>query len=205
VNVTLRRAFSPRPSFATFPGAVRRPAGLFSALAFAAAFAGGCGGAMGEGTSADVGSSGPGLVGNPAPEFRVTALQGAAGPVSLAALRGQVVVLDFWGTYCGPCKASFPKLQGLNAKYGHSGLRILGISEDEADDKAKIAPFAAQYGAKFMIAWDQDRSIAQRYKPETMPSSFVIDRKGVIRYAHVGYRDGDDVRIEKEVQELLGL
>ena len=171
-------------------------------MAAVAAVAIGCGGAMGEGGPADAPSGGGALIGNPAPDFSVSAIQGA-GRVSLAALRGKVVVLDFWGTYCGPCKASFPKLQGLNAKYGHSGLHVVGISEDEADDKSKIAPFAAQYGAKFAIAWDEDRSIAQRYKPETMPTSFVIDRKGVVRYAHVGYHDGDDVRIEKEVQELL--
>jgi peroxiredoxin len=175
-----------------------------AAPALAALVAVGCGGGMGEGPSPDAASGGgAGLIGNPAPDFRVIPIQGSTGAVSLAALRGKVVVLDFWGTYCGPCKASFPKLQGLNAKYARSGLHIVGISEDEADDKAKIVPFAAQYGAKFTIAWDQDRSIAQRYKPETMPSSFVIDRKGVVRYAHVGYHDGDDARIEKEIQELL--
>jgi hypothetical protein len=59
------------------------------------------------------------------------------------------------------------------------------------------------YGAKFAIAWDRDKSIARVYKPETMPSTFVIDRKGVVRYTHVGYRDGDEVEIEREVQELL--
>ena len=142
-------------------------------------------------------------MGNPAPDFRVEPVQGARGVVSMRELRGKVVVLDFWGTYCGPCKASFPKLQGLNAKYSSSGLHVLGISEDEPDDQAKIATFATTYGAKFPIAWDRDKAIARVYKPETMPSTFVIDRKGVVRYTHVGYRDGDEVEIEREVQELL--
>ncbi len=108
-----------------------------------------------------------------------------------------------WGTYCGPCKRSFPKLEDLNAKYSARGLHIVGISEDEPDDKDKIAAFASTYGAKFTIAWDEDKSIARRYKPETMPSTFLVDRRGVVRYAHVGYRDGDDREIEKEVMDLL--
>ena len=131
------------------------------------------------------------------------AVSGSRGTVSLKGLRGKVVLVDFWGTFCEPCKKSFPKLQDLNTKYGASGLQIVGISEDEADDKDKIPTFADTYGAKFALGWDEDKSIARAYKPETMPSSFIIDKKGVIRYAHVGYHDGEEVEIEKEIQELL--
>jgi peroxiredoxin len=158
---------------------------------------------LGGGPAPEAANDASGLVGNPAPDFRVQSIQGARGVVSMHELRGKVVVLDFWGTYCGPCKASFPKLQGLNEKYSLRGLHVLGISEDEPDDQAKIAAFADAYGAKFAIAWDKDKSIARVYRPETMPSTFVIDRKGVVRYAHVGFRDGDEVEIEREVQELL--
>ena len=142
-------------------------------------------------------------MGNPAPEFSVSPVAGARGAVSLKQLHGKVVLVDFWGTFCTPCKSSFPKLQALNAKYAGSGLQIVGISEDEAEDKAKIPAFANTYGAKFAIGWDEDRSISQRYQPETMPSSFLIDKKGIVRFAHVGYRDGDEVQIEKEIQDLL--
>jgi cytochrome c biogenesis protein CcmG, thiol:disulfide interchange protein DsbE len=144
-----------------------------------------------------------GLVGNPAPEFSVVTVTGAHGPVSLKQLHGKVVLVDFWGTFCTPCKSSFPKLQALNAKYAGSGLEIVGISEDEAEDKAKIPAFASAYGAKFPIGWDEDRSISQRYQPETMPSSFLIDRKGIVRFTHVGFRAGDEAQIEREIQELL--
>ena len=113
------------------------------------------------------------------------------------------MLIDFWGTYCGPCRQTFPKLQALNAAYAGSGLRVIGISEDEAEDKEKISAFADKYGAKFTVAWDEDKSIAQQYKPETMPCSYVIDRRGVVRYAHVGYRAGDEVAIGKEVAQLL--
>lgn len=145
-----------------------------------------------------------GLVGNPAPDFSVKAVAGGSGTVSLKSLRGKVVLVDFWGTFCEPCKKSFPKLQDLNTKYSASGLKIIGISEDESEDKDKIPGFADTYGAKFTLGWDADKTIAKHYKPETMPSSFIIDKKGVVRYAHVGYHDGEEAEVEKEIKELLG-
>jgi cytochrome c biogenesis protein CcmG, thiol:disulfide interchange protein DsbE len=163
-----------------------------------------CGGAADEGQESSSAAESKGrLVGNPAPDFAVKVVAGSKGTVSLKSLRGKVVLVDFWGTFCEPCKKSFPKLQDLNTKYGASGLRIVGISEDEADDKDKIPGFADTYGAKFTLGWDEDKAIAKAYKPETMPSSFLIDKKGVIRFAHVGYHDGEEVRVEKEVKELL--
>jgi peroxiredoxin len=171
-------------------------AGSFAALTA-------CGGAEDEGKGSTSASDKGGLVGNPAPDFAVKAVAGSKGTVSLKSLRGKVVLVDFWGTFCEPCKKSFPKLQDLNTKYGASGLQIVGISEDEADDKDKIPSFADTYGAKFALGWDEDKSIAKAYKPETMPSSFLIDKKGVIRFAHVGYHDGEEVEVEKEIQQLL--
>jgi peroxiredoxin len=163
-----------------------------------------CGGGGDEGKGADSSGDKGGLVGNPAPDFSVKTVSGGAGSVSLKGLRGKVVLVDFWGTFCEPCKKSFPKLQDLNTKYSASGLKIVGISEDESDDKDKIPGFAGTYGAKFALGWDEDKSIAKSYKPETMPSSFIIDKKGVVRYVHVGYHDGEEVEVEKEIKELLG-
>jgi cytochrome c biogenesis protein CcmG/thiol:disulfide interchange protein DsbE len=146
-----------------------------------------------------------GLVGNPAPDFHVTAVTGPKGAIALNDLHGQVVLLDFWGTFCEPCKKSFPKLEDLNRKYASSGLRVIGISEDEDEDKDKIPAFAQTYGAKFSLAWDEDRSVAKRYKPETMPSSFIIDKEGIVRFAHVGFHDGEEVEVESEIRGLLGV
>jgi cytochrome c biogenesis protein CcmG/thiol:disulfide interchange protein DsbE len=162
----------------------------------------GCGAVGGEGKGSS--SDGSGLVGNPAPDFNVKALAGPKGMLSLKALRGKVVLVDFWGTFCEPCKKSFPKLEDLRAKYGTSGLQVVGISEDESEDKDKIPGFAATYGAKFTLGWDEDKTIARAYRPETMPSSFLIDRRGVVRYAHAGYHDGEEVQVEREIKELLG-
>jgi peroxiredoxin len=170
------------------------------ALSFAVAVSSvACASDKGADSAADTG----GLVGNPAPDFHVKAVTGGKGTISLKELRGNVVLLDFWGTFCEPCKKSFPKLQQLNRKYAATGLHVIGISEDEDDDKDKIPGFADTYGAKFSLAWDGDKSIAKRYKPETMPSSFVIDKEGVVRFAHVGFHDGEEVEVDKEVRELL--
>jgi cytochrome c biogenesis protein CcmG/thiol:disulfide interchange protein DsbE len=153
---------------------------------------------------ADSAAAASGLIGNPAPDFRVKAEAGSRETISLKELRGGVVLLDFWGTFCEPCKKSFPKLEELNRKYAASGLRVIGISEDEDEDRAKIPGFAETYGARFLLAWDGDKSIARRYKPETMPTSFLIDRDGVVRFAHVGFHDGEELEVERELRGLLG-
>lgn len=145
------------------------------------------------------------LVGNPAPDFELAAVTGSKGTISLKDLHGQVVLLDFWGTFCEPCKKSFPKLQALSQKYASRGLHVIGISEDEDDDKDKIPSFAQTYGAKFSLAWDGDKTVARRYKPETMPSSFLIDKDGIVRFAHVGFHDGEEVEVENELRGLLGV
>ena len=154
--------------------------------------------------SADSPAAAGELVGNPAPDFKVRAVTGSRETISLKALRGQVVLLDFWGTFCEPCKKSFPKLEKLSQKYGGSGLHVVGISEDDVDDKDKISGFAQAYGAKFPLAWDGDKAIARRYKPETMPSSFLIDKDGIVRFEHIGFHDGEELAIDGEVRSLLG-
>ncbi len=183
------------------PNVVRRL--LVPAVVALAFSAWGCGGAGAEGADSEAASSpGHGLVGNPAPNFVAKAV-GSKDTVSLKRWRGQVVLVDFWGTFCEPCKRSFPKLQALSSKYSGRGFRVVGISEDEPDDKDKIPDFANSYGAKFVLAWDEDKSIARSYKPETMPSTFLVDRQGIVRYAHVGFHDGEEVELDKEVEGLL--
>jgi cytochrome c biogenesis protein CcmG/thiol:disulfide interchange protein DsbE len=185
--------------FEVLRGCTRAAALVVAALPLAA-----CGAAGVADQGAQSSSSPGGLVGNPAPTFHVKAVSGAAGTVALGDLRGQVVLLDFWGTFCEPCKKSFPRLEELSERYKARGLRVIGISEDEPEDKDKIPAFAATYGAKFTLAWDADKAIARQYNPETMPSSFVIDRKGAVRFVHVGFHEGDEVQVEAEIKGLLG-
>jgi cytochrome c biogenesis protein CcmG, thiol:disulfide interchange protein DsbE len=182
---------------------VRHRRGVAAALATWMVACGGATGAAGGGDPADPASyPRGGLVGNPAPNFSARAV-GSVETVSLRKLHGQVVLIDFWGTFCEPCRKSFPKLQALSERFSGQGFRVVGISEDEADDRGKIPGFADSLGARFTLAWDADRSIARAYGPETMPTSLLIDRRGIVRYVHVGYYDGEDVELAREIQGLL--
>ncbi len=140
------------------------------------------------------------LIGNPSPSFALDSVNGK-GKVSMTALSGKVVIVDFWATWCEPCKKSFPKLQDINAKYRSSGLTIVGLSED--DDKGGIREFANSFGADFPLLWDSDKAIAGKWQPGSMPATFIIDRKGLVRFMHHGYHDGEELEIEKEVKSLL--
>ncbi len=140
------------------------------------------------------------LIGKPAPTFSVKTAN-RKGTIDLASLSGKVVVVDFWATWCGPCKESFPKLQELYAKYQGS-VELVGLSEDE--DNQGIAEFGQTHGAiTFPIGWDTGKTIAGRYNPPTMPTSFVIDKNGVVRFAHVGFHDNDEAELEKELKTLM--
>lgn len=174
---------------------------LGAAIVLAAAA---CGCAGGGGTGAGEASS-PGagkheLLNNPAPDFSGNSVNGT-GKVSLAAAKGKVVLVDFWATWCEPCKKSFPKLEELRVKHAASGFEIIAVSED--DEESGVKEFGTNYGAKFPIMWDKDKSIANKWHPPNMPSSFIVDKKGVVRFVHLGYHDGEEKEIEAEVKSLL--
>jgi peroxiredoxin len=127
------------------------------------------------------------------------------GAKSLKEASGKVVIVDFWATYCDPCKRSFPKYQQLVDQFG-GDLAVIAISVDDPGDvkKDQLEQFAKTAGVKFSVLWDKDRSAAKTYSPPKMPSSFVIDKTGVVRHVHAGYRDGEEARIAEEVKSLLG-
>lgn len=155
--------------------------------------------AAGEGGSGGS-EGGRAEIGKPAPDLSIQALNGK-GKISLAALQGKVVIVDFWATWCGPCKESFPKLEALSKKLGDR-VEIIGISVD--DEVGGVADFAKANGATFAIGWDERHAIAGRWGTfNTMPTTFVVDPTGKVRYVHDGYRDGEDDRMAKEVAILL--
>jgi thiol-disulfide isomerase/thioredoxin len=170
-------------------------------LSLSVAAVGGCGGGpkkpANSATSSD-GKSGPAEVGKPAPELSVDTVNGK-GKVSLESLQGKVAVVDFWATWCAPCKQSFPKLEELS-KQNPDKLQIVGIAVDDQVDG--VADFAKQNGATFAIAWDNGHSIANRWKVDTMPTTYVLDATGTVRYIHAGYHDDEAEKIAKEVATL---
>lgn len=172
---------------------------LLALTSLAALIACGTAGSGGADTNTAASGAHP-LIGSPAPGFALDTANGK-GRFDLAKVKGKVVVVDFWATWCDPCKKSFPKLQELYTKYNASGMELVGISEDE--ESSGIAEFGNSHGAKFPLAWDNGKSIAGQWQPKSMPSTFVVDRNGIVRFAHLGYHDGDEAEIEKEVKSLL--
>ena len=159
---------------------------------------GACAGAGGGGGSSAAGASHP-LVGAPAPAFELREVDGG-GEQSLGAHAGKVLIVDFWATWCEPCKQSFPAYQKLVSKLGGDWV-VVGISQD--DDAKGIPAFLSETGAKFPVVWDDGKSVAKAYSPPTMPTAFVIDRSGIVRFVHVGYRAGDEATLEEEVRSLM--
>lgn len=172
-----------------------------AALAFGAVAALGAVGCD-EGNSK--GAAGPGggrhpLLGNPAPEFSLSAQSGGKH-ASLESAKGKIALVDFWATWCAPCKASFPKYEALAKKYSDDVV-VIGISEDDEFDGIK--EFAQETGASFLLAWDEDKSVAGRYHPDSMPTSFIVDKSGLVRFVHSGFRNGEEKDIERELKTLL--
>lgn len=180
-------------------GARRALGGLAVACMLAAASSfGGCAPKSGAAAGAALPDSPHPLRGAPAPEFNLLTRSG--GPVSPSEYAGKVVLIDFWATWCQPCRASFPEYQSLLQSYADR-LVVVGISEDDEQDG--IERFANETGARFPLAWDADKSVAQRYQISSMPTLFIIDSSGLVRYVHAGFRAGDEASIRAAIDSLL--
>jgi len=122
--------------------------------------------------------------------------------LDLGQYQGKVVVLDFWASWCGPCRRSFPWLNEMHNKYEQDGLVVIGINLDARQEDA--AEFLEDYPAEFKIHFDTDATLATEYGVEAMPSSFVIDRDGEIRASHRGFKVKQQDEYEAILVEALG-
>ncbi|MEM7139127.1 MAG: TlpA disulfide reductase family protein [Myxococcota bacterium] len=129
-------------------------------------------------------------------------LQDRSGvPVKLESLRGKVVLLDFWASWCGPCKQEMPVLEALHNKYKSQGLVIVGINID--NQQKKMDNFLKSNPVTFRLVRDEKLAVASRYEPPTMPSSYFIGRGGKIRMVHEGFRKKDIDKLEAMIVTLL--
>jgi thiol-disulfide isomerase/thioredoxin len=133
-----------------------------------------------------------------APDFE---LPGQQGTVKLSGRSGSVVYLDFWASWCGPCKQSFPWMNALHEKYKAKGLEVIAVNLDAKTEDAK--KFLGQNPAKFTVAFDAKGTLPKIYGVKGMPTSFLIGRDGKIVFQHAGFRDADKAKLEQQIQSAL--
>lgn len=125
----------------------------------------------------------------------------AEGKLNTEALRGEVVYIDFWASWCAPCRKSFPWMNAMHQKYADKGLRIIAINLDK--DRALSDQFLGEVPAEFTIGFDPDATLAEQFGLVGMPSAFVLNRQGEIIDKHVGFRQGNIDEYEHSIIQAL--
>jgi thiol-disulfide isomerase/thioredoxin len=136
---------------------------------------------------------------DPAPDFTLKSSTGEN--VRLAEQRGQVVMLNFWASWCGPCRQEMPLLDGMAKKYGKMGFVLYGVNVEEDNTAAK--KMLKDLGVTFPILFDTESKLSSLYSVEAMPTSVFIDKKGNIRYIARGYKPGDENKYKEHIMELI--
>ena len=119
----------------------------------------------------------------------------------LQSLKGRVVYVDFWASWCVPCRLSMPKLDALQKKHAARGLTVVGVNKDTS--YADASRFLKRVPVGFTLLQDEKDAIARAFDVKTMPSGYLIDRKGVVRKVHRGFTDETATALEKEIEDLL--
>lgn len=143
-----------------------------------------------------------GLVNQPAPAFTLTDISGRV--VSLSNFKGKVVFIDFWASWCPPCKVEFPELIRLMDRYSGADVALIAVNVDKKRSHADdfIAKFPG-IPANFHVLLDADTKVIKTYNASAMPTSFILDKNGVIRHVHFGYRETDRKKWVEEIDALL--
>jgi cytochrome c biogenesis protein CcmG, thiol:disulfide interchange protein DsbE len=131
----------------------------------------------------------------------IAAAAEGADTLDIASFRGKVVLVDFWASWCVPCRHSFPWLNAMQAKYAERGLVVIGVNVDR--ERAEAARFLQEVPAEFRIVYDPNGTLASRYDLPGMPVSYVIGPRGDIVGRHVGFRNALRAEREAELQKLL--
>jgi thiol-disulfide isomerase/thioredoxin len=120
---------------------------------------------------------------------------------NLEQYRGKVVLLDFWASWCGPCREAFPWLNAMHRKYQSLGLEIIGVNLDE--ERSLADQFLTKTPADFAIQYDPEGDLAKRYKLQGMPASYLIDRDGKLLVKHIGFFQSEAAQRELEIKQAL--
>ena len=140
-----------------------------------------------------------GLVGQLAPDF---VLKSASGDnLRLSEFRGCVVMINFWATWCGPCRQEMPLLDELYSQYQRVGFNLLGVNID--DDSGKAMNMIAELGVSFPVLFDTHKEVSKLYAVDAMPVTILVDRDGMVRHVHHGYKPGYEQDYLNEIRSLL--
>jgi len=134
-----------------------------------------------------------------APNFTLDTMGG--GEMSLADLTGQVVMINFWATWCGPCRQEMPQLEALFQRYKDLGFTILGVNVEE--DASGAGRFLGATPVSFPILLDPKSEVSERYQVVAMPSTVIVDRAGNVRFVHHGYEPGYESEYQTQIRALL--
>jgi peroxiredoxin len=144
--------------------------------------------------------SGPSLqAGAPAPAFELNSNSGKT--VSLADLKGQIVLVNFWASWCGPCRQEMPILEQLNRQYRNKGVALIGVNVEP--DSAAATSWLKATPVSFPILFDVDSKVSKLYEVQGMPNTVILDRKGVVRYIHRGYSPGAENEYLDQIRALI--
>ncbi len=142
--------------------------------------------------------------GTAAPLFTTTDLAGKT--VDLKALRGRVVLVDFWATWCPPCVAAMPMLQSLHKKFGERGLKVIGLSVDDDSTMGEVPKLKKAKSLTYILSANPkaNQITAEKYKVEPLPALFLIDQKGVVRWSTSGVDSSDEKKVlTRMITDLL--
>ena len=144
-------------------------------------------------------------VGSLAPDFRATTLDQGARVKTLADYRGQVVLVNLWATWCGPCVVEMPSIQRLYDRFRESGLKVVAVAVDDPGFEERILDFVAERGFTFEILHEGTGTIEATFQTSGIPATFLIGRDGRIRKLHLGAADWDSAANRAVVAQLLGV
>jgi peroxiredoxin len=142
-----------------------------------------------------------GLVGKPAPDFALRSWKG--DNVRLSEHLGEVVLINFWTTWCGPCRQEMPLLDEIYGKYRRAGLVLFSVNLDEEGNLDAAREMATTLKISYPVLFDARKDVSRAFQASTMPLTVLIDREGVVRYVSEGYKVGYEVRYTDKLRELL--
>ena len=140
-----------------------------------------------------------GMEGQMAPDFVLKSSSGEN--LRLSEYRGDVVMINFWATWCGPCRQEMPLLDELYARYQRVGFNLLGVNID--DDPQRAMRMVHELGIRFPVLFDERKEVTELYNVEAMPATILVDREGNVRYVHHGYKPGYEDRYLDQIRSLL--